>query len=95
MDHPNVVKIYEYYEDEKNYFIVTEACNGGELFDEIIDNGSFSESMAADYMKQILEVIVYLHDRNIVHRDLKPENFLISKSSTSRKIIKIIDFGSA
>lgn len=48
LDHPNIIKLYEVYQDEKRYYIVTELCKGGELFDEIIRLGKFSEQQAAD-----------------------------------------------
>ena len=94
VDHPNILRLYEFYQDDKNYYLITELCTGGELFDRIISHGSFSESMAAYYMKQILSVVAYCHDRNIVHRDLKPENFLLDTSSEDANL-KVIDFGTA
>jgi calcium-dependent protein kinase len=51
LDHPNIVKMYEFFEDEKRYYIVTEICKGGELFDEIIARGKFTEKDAAILMK--------------------------------------------
>ena len=42
MDHPNIVKLYEYYQDEKKYYIITELCEGGELFEKIIKKSLFS-----------------------------------------------------
>ena len=54
VDHPNILKVFESYEDEKFYYLVTEFCTGGELFDRIIDEGNLSESLAANYMEQIL-----------------------------------------
>ena len=94
LDHPNVLKLYEYYQDEKNYYLITELCNGGELFDRIISHGSFSEALAANYMKQILSVVSFCHERNIVHRDLKPENFLLDTTEEDA-YLKVIDFGTA
>ncbi len=54
LDHPNILKLYEYFEDEKNVYLVTEICKGGELFDRIIENEFFSEPVAARIFKQIL-----------------------------------------
>jgi calcium-dependent protein kinase len=51
LDHPNIVKLYELFEDEKNYYLVTEHCSGGELFDRIKSMNYFSEKKAADLMK--------------------------------------------
>ena len=94
LDHPNIIRLHEFYQDEKNYYIITELCSGGELFERIISAGSISEAVAAEYMQQILMVLVYLHDRRIAHRDLKPENLLMSNTTTDSRI-KVIDFGSS
>ena len=94
IDHPNVLKLYEFYQDDKNYYLITEFCSGGELFDRIINSGHFSEALAARYMKQILSVVCYCHERNIVHRDLKPENFLLDTTEEDANL-KVIDFGTA
>jgi calcium-dependent protein kinase len=48
LDHPNILKLYEVFEDQKKYFLVTEYCKGGELFDEIINKVTFSEADAAN-----------------------------------------------
>jgi calcium-dependent protein kinase len=94
MDHPNILKLYEVFEDQKQIHLVTELCTGGELFDFIIMKHKFSEATAAHFMKQVLEAVVYCHRRSIVHRDLKPENLLLeTKDETSA--IKVIDFGTS
>jgi len=79
LDHPNILKLYEIFSDDKRYYIVTEMCLGGELFDEILKKGTFEEQEAATIIKQILLAVSYFHDLGIVHRDLKPENVLIDK----------------
>jgi calcium-dependent protein kinase len=91
--HPNIMQIFEFYEDKKNFFIITEFCEGGELFDKIVEKGSFSEAEAADIMKQLLSAVNYIHCNQIVHRDLKPENILLDTKKNN--IIKIIDWGTA
>lgn len=96
LDHPNILKIYEFYFDSKNFYIVTEYCKGGELFDKITELGSFSEKTAASIIKQVLQGVAYCHSKDIVHRDLKPENILIESISGSGEFtIKIIDFGAS
>ena len=47
LDHPNILKLYEYFEDDKNVYLVTEICKGCELFDRIIENEFFTEPVAA------------------------------------------------
>ena len=68
--------------------------DGGELFEKIKSLNSFSERMAADYMKQILSAIVYCHSKKIVHRDLKPENLLLENKQPNANL-KVIDFGTS
>lgn len=69
--------MYEFFEDDKRYYLVTEICKGGELFDEVLARGKFSERDAAVLIRQVLSCINYCHKNNIVHRDLKPENILL------------------
>mmetsp|Transcript_18465 Transcript_18465/g.36964 ORF Transcript_18465/g.36964 Transcript_18465/m.36964 type:complete len:504 (+) Transcript_18465:28-1539(+) len=98
VDHPNIIKLHEVYEDEKYLHLVTELCTGGELFDRIIAKtqsaeGHFSEHDAAEIVRDIIAAIRYCHDeKHICHRDLKPENFLF-ESAEEHAVIKIIDFG--
>lgn len=93
LDHPNIIRVYEIYKDDKRYYIVTELWTGGELFDEIAKKESFSEKDAARILTQILEAISYCHAKEIVHRDLKPENILLD--TIDSKTIKVIDFGTS
>ena len=96
MDHPNIVKIHDFYVTPIEYILVTEYCPEGELFYEIKNFAPFNEALAAWYMKQILSAVSYCHKLKIIHRDLKPENILISKKNKNCfNFIKIIDFGTA
>jgi calcium-dependent protein kinase len=95
LDHPNIVKLFETFEDGRNIYLVMELCQGGELFDRILAEGHFSEKQAAELMKQILGCIYYLHENGYMHRDLKPENFLFMENNKpiEGSTLKIIDFG--
>jgi len=94
LDHPNIIKLYEHFEDHKNIYLVMELCTGGELFDRIIEENKMSEKHAAIIMRQMLRAINYMHGSNVMHRDLKPENFLFrSKDPVEKTDLKIIDFG--
>ena len=96
LDHPNILKINDFYSTEKEYIIITEFCPEGELFYEIKNFAPFEEPLAGWYMKQILSAVNYCHKNKIIHRDLKPENILISqRNKKGFNIIKIIDFGTA
>lgn len=93
LDHPNIIKIYEFHEDEFNLYLIMDLCTGRELLETILRNGSFDEEQAKTYMKQILSALIYLHSLKVVHRDLKLENMLIEHTRSTN--IKIIDFGTA
>lgn len=95
MDHPNVIKLYDTYEDSRCVYLVMELCPGGELFDRIINCKKFNETQAAKIMKQIIYAIFYIHTQKVMHRDLKPENFLFVEKDQpiESSTLKIIDFG--
>ena len=95
MDHPNIVKIFEFYSNDENYSIIMEHCKGGSLFKEIMTNGPFDEPYTAYVMYQIFSAIHYYNGLNIIHRDLKPENILIANKNKTNNYpnIKICDFG--
>lgn len=89
LDHPNIIKLYEIFEDKKYYYIIMEFLTGGELFEKITDEdfyGDFTEKDAANIMQQVFRGINYCHCNNIVHRDLKPENLLLESNVTSESL---------
>jgi calcium-dependent protein kinase len=93
LDHPNIIKMFDMYQDDIYYYIVIEYCSGGELFDRVKDNSDgFSEKEAAGYLRQLLSALSYLHSRQIVHRDLKAENLLFENERSDANM-KLIDFG--
>ena len=96
LDHPNILKIFEFYSSKESYSLVTELCNLGELFNEIVDNGPFNENYSAYVMFQIFSAINYCHGMKIVHRDLKPENILIvARNENGLPQVKVADFGTS
>ena len=103
LSHPNIIKLHDIFENEREICLVMELVDGGELFDYLVDNGPCSEPDARCIMRQLLQALQYLHSRNIVHRDLKPENILLqrsshaegSSSSPAPPTVKIADFGLA
>ena len=90
LDHPNIVKIYEYFHTDKFIFIVMELVSGGELFDKIVEAKSLSERQAAHYAEQIFSAVSYMHSQGYVHRDIKPENVLCEGT-----MVKLVDFGTS
>jgi calcium-dependent protein kinase len=95
LDHPNIIKVYEYFVDKKNFYVINELATGGELFDQISKIQFFNEHDAAHIMKQVFSAVCYLHANKIVHRDLKPENILLESKDDGDLSLKIIDFGAA
>jgi len=92
LDHPNILKLYEVYEDDKQFFLVMELVKGKELFDKIVERGMYSERDASNIIYQVVSAVDYLHENGIAHRDLKPEN-LLSAGEEENEIVKIADFG--
>ena len=89
LNHPNIIKTYEIFDNEKYYYIIMDYCKGGELFDYIVKKGRLNEEETSFFFYQIINGLEYIHSKNIVHRDLKPENLLL----TDKNKLKIIDFG--
>lgn len=97
LNHPNIIKCYEVYEDLKTISFVMDLVEGGDLFDFIVKgpDGKLTDIVALELIIQILKTLTYLHnEKNIAHRDIKPENFLVSIENGEPKI-KLIDFGFA
>ena len=88
-NHPNLITVSEIFETKDAYFTVMEFCEGGELFNYIVQNKYLSEEKSAFFYYQLINGLDYIHSLGIVHRDLKPENLLLTKDH----ILKIIDFG--
>ena len=96
IDHPNVVKLYDVYEDEGHICLVMELMQGGELFEKILECDHFPECDAREAIKSIIDALRYCHGMGIIHRDLKPENLLIKDSAADDiSSLKISDFGLA
>ncbi|SSD60368.1 uncharacterized protein SCODWIG_02129 [Saccharomycodes ludwigii] len=92
VSHPNIMALYEVWENKSELYLVLEYIDGGELFDYLVSRGKLPEKEAIYYFRQIVQGVSYLHKFNICHRDLKPENLLLDKKN---KKIKIADFGMA
>ncbi|KAK9449225.1 uncharacterized protein V1518DRAFT_286282 [Limtongia smithiae] len=91
IEHPNVMALYDVWENRGELYLILEYIEGGELFDYLVKKGRLDESEAVHYFRQIILGIDYCHKFNICHRDLKPENLLLDKDHN----IKIADFGMA
>lgn len=92
LKHPNIVQLLETFEDKHKVYLIMELVTGGELFDRIVEKGSYTEKDASDLIRQVLEAVDYMHEQGVVHRDLKPENLLYYSPDEDSKIM-ISDFG--
>ena len=89
LNHPNITKILEMFEDDKYILIIMEYINGGNLFSFVKKRRKLSEKTAKFLFRQIMLGIKHIHSQKIVHRDIKLENILIDFNNN----IKICDFG--
>ncbi|CAD8063279.1 unnamed protein product [Paramecium primaurelia] len=94
IDHPNIVKVLEVFDDKQKLYIVLELMTGGELFDRIVEKELYNEKEAADVIRPVVDAIRYCHSMGVVHRDLKPENILYTTPDPDATV-KISDFGVA
>jgi len=90
-NHPNILKLYEVFESKNYLYLVLELVTGGELFDQIVARGEYSEKDASNIVRQIISAVSHLHSHGIAHRDLKPQNLLCAGPSGDD--IRVADFG--
>uniref|UniRef100_A0A3P9IYB1 non-specific serine/threonine protein kinase n=1 Tax=Oryzias latipes TaxID=8090 RepID=A0A3P9IYB1_ORYLA len=95
IQHPNIITLQEVFENKAEVILILELVAGGELFDFLAEKESLSEEEATQFLKQILDGVLYLHSKQIAHFDLKPENIMLLNRSAPHPRIKIIDFGLA
>ncbi|CAD8118346.1 unnamed protein product [Paramecium sonneborni] len=93
--HPNVLRIYDITEDDKNYFVFTELCdmNLQKLFEQQQKSEWFTIEQIQDYIGQIVRGYQYIRSLKIILRDLSPKSILVKKLSNNRILLKIADFG--
>lgn len=104
LDHPGLIKVYEYFEDATSIVQIIEPCKGGELQDRIDavfrhkTEKMYTEAWMCDIMKQMMRALAFMHSSKYLHKDLKPQNIMLvqkSKPGDTQVDIKVIDFGLA
>lgn len=91
LSHPHIIKLLTHFEDDKCFYLIMELIEGGTLFHKLYREKNLLEATAAQYFREVVLAVEYLHSQNppIVHRDIKPENILLDREGR----IKLIDFG--
>eukprot|EP00826_Nyctotherus_ovalis_P014439 TRINITY_DN14028_c0_g1_i3.p1 TRINITY_DN14028_c0_g1~~TRINITY_DN14028_c0_g1_i3.p1 ORF type:complete len:751 (+),score=254.98 TRINITY_DN14028_c0_g1_i3:92-2344(+) len=91
LNHEHIIKLCNHFEDDKYFYLVLEYASKGQLYDKLKLMTRFSEQLAAQYMREVISAVEYLHSTNppIIHRDIKPENVLLD----SKERAKLCDFG--
>ncbi|KAK8174729.1 hypothetical protein BC567DRAFT_289719 [Phyllosticta citribraziliensis] len=92
LDHPNIVKLYDVWENRSELYLIMEYVEGGELFAYIDEHTGLDEMEVVYIFRQIIAALLYCHRLHIHHRDLKPENILVDAHTMD---IKLVDFGMA
>ncbi len=92
--HENIVRLHEYFSSEKNFYLVLELCEGGDLSKYIKKNKRISERVSHSFLLQLANGLSFLQEKNFIHRDLKPANVLLSEFSENA-VLKLADFGFA
>jgi formylglycine-generating enzyme required for sulfatase activity/tRNA A-37 threonylcarbamoyl transferase component Bud32 len=100
LNHPQIPKLYAYFEHENDFYLVQEFIEGDTLFDEVWQQGRFNEGKIKQFLRELLPVLDYLHQQKILHRDIKPENIMRRLSSTNIQAenqveLVLIDFGAS
>lgn len=89
--HPNVIRLFGYFYDEKNIYVVLEYAQYGNLYQKLKREKFFTEERSKVIIQQIVNALLYMQERNVIHRDIKPENILIM--DIERMHVKLCDFG--
>ena len=93
LSHPHLVRMVEVCESPQCLFIVMERAVGGALLDRVLESGAFSERHARHVMRQLIDVLAFMHSHGVIHRDIKPENILLKARDSWD--IAVSDFGLA
>lgn len=90
-EHPHIPSLFAYFEENNEFYIVQEYIAGNTLEQELIPNQPLSEQQVIKILREVLEILDFVHKRNVVHRDIKPANIVRRKQDNK---LVLIDFGS-
>jgi serine/threonine protein kinase len=99
LDHPNIIRLYEFFEDDVHVHLIMEHCRGGDLMGHIKRSIKMNEPLGEDFInniiRQVLCALAFMHNKRIIHKDIKPENIMLydSKANERKPTVKIIDLG--
>lgn len=88
--HPNILRLFGYFYDDRSVYVVLEYAPYGNLYQKIKRESKLEEDLARKILRQLINALIFMRDRNIIHRDIKPENILLMDSEGT---IKLSDFG--
>ena len=89
LQHPNILRMFGYFHDEKKVYLILEYAPQGELYNKLRKYGRFTNEVAASYIYQMIDALSFCHEKKVIHRDIKPENILLGYYGE----LKIADFG--
>lgn len=92
--HLNIIKLYDFFDRPKDYYLVYECVLGGDLFDYVATKQRFTEQDARSIVNDMCNALEHIHSKGIVHLDIRPENFLITTKSSSGTV-KLTGFTSS
>lgn len=93
--HPNIVKLHELYEDDRNLYMLMEPVVGASLLDRLLDVGKFTERQTRDCIISLIDSMCYLHDEGIIYRNINPEIMRMTSNEITRSGFKVTDLSMA
>ena len=88
LSHPNIIKMYGFFDDATHIYIILEVGTGGQLYHQLRKSEPMNEAKVAGILKQVCDSVNEIHSLKIIHRDIKPENIVLHEN-----VIKLCDFG--
>ena len=88
LEHPHIIKVFEFYNYDKHYYIINEFCNEGDLSEKLTKLRKFPEFFVKILMVQIFNAVLYLHSKCVFHGDLKLENIMIDSFLSDDEPVK-------